>query len=455
LANSKDNSDAAKRRGLRELALGAGARGARVAGMLAKVAGRSLLSKLPGGQGQDERIADLMLETFGDLKGGYMKLGQIVSYVDPDLSDQARKRLQQLCLSVKPMEWAVLKRVIEEDFGKPVEAVFPKLSPQPVAAASIGQVHRGALPDGTDVAIKLQYPEIAHALDNDLEGMRVIGAVADLFSGIEPEVVMRELEQRFKEECDYKLEARNQETFYRLLQDEPGVRVPRVFGQTSTGRVLATEWMDGRPFEAFEQSRPAEVREKMGLRLFTLTYRLLLEYGLFHADPHPGNYLFGAEDELILLDFGCVKRCSAEFVDAWKMMVQALYENDRAKHRQGVIRSGFVVQERKFDFNHFWNVSQVLYRPLLSRTPFQYTHAYVKECNRVQTRQNPNAMQTRLPADWVFVSRLQWGLHSVLVRLGTRAVFRDVVEPLFYAKTQPLDEAALRTRPRAPSATGA
>jgi predicted unusual protein kinase regulating ubiquinone biosynthesis (AarF/ABC1/UbiB family) len=417
----------------------ASGRGKKMLSMMARVAGRSVLGKLPLVGGQGDRIGETMLRTMGELKGGYMKLGQILSYVDTELSEDARKRLQQLCVSVEPMAWDTASGVIAAETGRPVDEIFAEIGREPVAAASIGQVHKARLKDGTAVAVKLQYPEIDRAIENDVDGLSLLGTVIGATTAIETKPVLEEMRARFREECDYRLEAKNQVMFGRLAQGEPGIRVPGVISSLSSRRMLSTEWMEGERFEAFLARASETERHEMGLRLWRFIYQQLFRYGFFNADPHPGNYVF-RDGELVLLDFGCVKHFTRAHIDNWKWLIRSVYAENRADFREATIACGFVAKLNKFDFDHWWRIINVLYRPFLVREPFQYTTEFNRECNRVQKQKNPNLRVTQMPPEWLFMNRLQLGLTSLMARFGTRYEFRKDWEALVHEETRELPE---------------
>jgi predicted unusual protein kinase regulating ubiquinone biosynthesis (AarF/ABC1/UbiB family) len=424
-------------------------RGKKVLGMMARVAGRSVLGKLPLVGAQGDRIGETMLRTMGELKGGYMKLGQILSYVDTDLSEEARKRLQQLCVTVEPMQWDTISTVIAAECGRPVDEVFAEIGREPVAAASIGQVHKARLADGTAVAVKIQYPEIDRAIENDVDGLSLLATVIGATTALETKPILEEMRVRFREECDYRLEARNQATFQRLAQGEPGIRVPGVIASLSSRRVLCTQWMEGERFDPFMARASEAQRHEMGLRLWRFIYQHLFRYGVFNADPHPGNYLF-RDDELVLLDFGCVKHFTRTHIDNWKWLIRTIYAENRAEFRDATVACGFVAKPNKFDFDHWWRVVQVLYRPFLVREPFQFTAEFNRECNRVQRQKNPNLRITAMPPEWLFMTRLQLGLTNLMARFGTRYEFRKDWEALVHEDTQDL---AAHDEPQAHAAT--
>jgi transcriptional regulator with XRE-family HTH domain len=200
-------------------------------------------------------VAHNMVEALGELKGVAMKVGQTFAAWDFAIPDATHDELRTLLTSSRPMTAAAIAQVFLEELGAPPRQLFAEWSPQPFAAASIGQVHRARLRSGEEVAVKVQYPAIVDAVSADLKSATLVDRLAALlFRGREPGVFLDELRERFLEECDYRLEAENQEAFRRLWLARPGVRIPRVHPELSTRRVLVTELVHGEGFESFVSS---------------------------------------------------------------------------------------------------------------------------------------------------------------------------------------------------------
>ena len=204
----------------------------------------------------------------GNLRGGAMKIGQLASFVDveflpPEYRAIYQEKLADLRDSAPTMDWAKVKAVLEDEWDEPIEALFSEFDHEALAAASIGQVHRAVLADGRRVAVKVQYPEIADALESDMDLVSVLVSLGKVIApGIDPRLVAGELRERVLEELDFELEGQNQRTFARAYRGHPFIHVPEVVTSLSRRRVLVTEWVDGIRFERDPRTRSDPARPR-------------------------------------------------------------------------------------------------------------------------------------------------------------------------------------------------
>ena len=248
----------------------------------------------------DERHAETaakMVATLGQMKGAAMKIGQFASFIDIDFIPEEyreiyQEQLAKLRSEAPSMPWEEVVKVLKEEYdGEPIEQLFDSIEHEAFAAASIGQVHRGRLIDGREVAVKIQYPGIAEALESDLKnaGMLVRMARA-LAPGLDAREVTRELRERVLEELDYEYEAQNQRSFARAYRGHPFIYVPDVITRLSRRRVLVTEFVEGIGFEEILELGD-EQRSRFGEILFRGSFGSIYHLQHFNADPHPGNLL--------------------------------------------------------------------------------------------------------------------------------------------------------------------
>jgi predicted unusual protein kinase regulating ubiquinone biosynthesis (AarF/ABC1/UbiB family)/DNA-binding XRE family transcriptional regulator len=390
-------------------------------------------------------ITRQIVDALGDLKGFPMKVGQMLSYVDVALPADAREELVALQAQTRPLAPSVVADVVLAELGQPPRRLFREWSPVPFAAASIGQVHRARLPSGEEVAVKIQYPGIAQALEADLRNVHLVErALTLVFRGQQPGAFVGELTDRLMEECDYLNEAANQEEMRRLWAGRDGVRVPRVFTELSTRRVLVTELAPGDSFQAFLARASQAERDRAGEVIFGFAFESIFRHGLFNGDPHPGNYLFGAGGAVTFLDFGCVKRFSARVVAEWRALVRLTLERDFAGVDRTGIEIGLVPDPATFDFAYYRHTLRLLFEPWLQDEPFRFTPAFVQRTWRALVTENPNRFRANVPKDWVLTSRVQWGLFAVLAELGASSNWRRRILDLVYAdgETRPPPYAA-------------
>jgi len=249
------------------------------------------------------------VQTLGQMKGIAMKFGQILSYIDLDVPEEMSRALAVLQTQSPSMPFEAVAGIVRQDLGARAEVLMKKIDHRPAAAASIGQVHRATLDDGTAVAVKVRYPDIDKAIENDFSMASFgTGMARMMFPGARLESMIEEARSRFLLECDYQHEARLQERFRNLYHGHPTIVVPPVFGEFCSTRVLTTGWMDGLSFDAWLASGPSQAdRDRIGQALFEFYIGTLFQHGLYNCDPHPGNYVFLADGRVAVLDYGCTR----------------------------------------------------------------------------------------------------------------------------------------------------
>jgi len=377
-------------------------------------------------------IAQDVADTLGEMKGLAMKLGQTMSYLDFAAPSVVRARLRSLQDDAPPMGAAAIDGVFRECLGKTPERIFERWEPRPFAAASIGQVHRATLPGGTQVAVKVQYPGIREAIESDLASTTALELVTGVGFGLRaehPGDLLEELREHVLQECDYALEAENQEEFRRLWAGFEGVLVPRVHRRFCGSRVLTTDYVEGRRFATFVREAPQSDKDRAGEILFRAAISTTYEHRILHADPHPGNYLFPDAGRVALLDFGCVKRFPRGFMDNVARYDSALLEGRRDDADRLVVQMGIAPDRHGFDFDYHHEMMRQLCEPWTSEKPFRFNRHYVERNWRAMVLDNPNRTRMRLPPDFLFMMRLFFGLHSVLAELGAQADWRSIFAP--------------------------
>ena len=279
------------------------------AGRFSRMAWTALRNRrlFDGGRVEGEDLARFV-GSLGQLKGVAMKVGQLMSFVEVPLPDEVRGALAALQTASPPMPFETVRAIVEAELGARAATLLSHMEPRPAAAASIGQVHRAVLPDGTRVAVKVRYPDIDRAIESDFRPAAVGAQLAGLFvPGADVTGLVREARERFLAECDYAQEADSQERFARIYATHPVIAVPSVERAYSARRVLTTRWADGTSLDAFLASDPSqEARDRVGVALFEFYIGTLYRHGLYNCDPHPGNYIFGPE-RLVMLDYGCTR----------------------------------------------------------------------------------------------------------------------------------------------------
>jgi predicted unusual protein kinase regulating ubiquinone biosynthesis (AarF/ABC1/UbiB family) len=376
----------------------------------------------------------------GNMKGALMKLGQMASYLDDGLPEPVREALATLQQDAPPMTHELSAEVVQRELGAPPERVFAEWDPVPIAAASIGQVHRAITREGLAVAVKVQYPGVDEAIAADLDNsdllFRLMGM---LFPGLEPGPLVTELRERLTEELDYRLEADNQRLFADFYRGHPFIRIPAVVDHLSTGRVLTTELATGARLADVERDWTHHERDLAGETIFRFVFRSLYRLHAFNGDPHPGNYLFEPGGRVTFLDFGLVKRFDPTEVDLFEDMVRTIVlERDGGAYRRILERanvlkpgSGMTDDEVLEWFGHF-------YEPVLRHETSTFTHEYARESvQKIFRRSGDVAKFGNVPPSFVLIQRINMGLYAVLAALGATANWRAVAEELWPTTNAP------------------
>jgi predicted unusual protein kinase regulating ubiquinone biosynthesis (AarF/ABC1/UbiB family) len=303
---------------------------------------------------QNERTAATVRELVAQLaqmRGAAMKVGQMLSMIELDglpeeQQDELRRALATLRDDVPPVPFSRLEKLMRKEFGGPLTSVFSDFDERAFAAASIGQVHRATTVDGQQVAVKVQYPGVAEAVETDLRNaMLLLPLVRRLAPGLDAKAMASELRERIAEELDYELEAANQRQIERLTRGHPFLRVPSVRLDLSTRRVLVSEYVEGKRFEALRQAEQAE-RDRFGEIVFRFFFGLLYRDRIALGDPHPGNYLLCPDGRVCFLDFGLLRTVDRERIAAERALALAVRERDAAALKSALIAGGYLPADR-------------------------------------------------------------------------------------------------------------
>ncbi len=378
--------------------------------------------------------AERATEVLGRMRGLAAKVGQIASYVDglvPEGGGETyQKALSTLREHAMTSSYGEVRSIVEEELGAPIDRLFASFDEQPFASASIGQVHRARLEDGRDVAVKVQHPGIARAVDSDLKSAAVLEPIAGFATGrkLDSKRVLEEMATRLREELDYALEAERQIHFRKVHAGDPKIRIPDVVHDRSHKRVLTTELARGATLEE-AGTRSEDERRAFAETLWRFVFKGNLVGRMFNADPHPGNYLFGEDGVVTFLDFGCVEPIlSPRWENALGLHKAAIRRDEAAfaDFAKKILHTrGGAWEEMAVDF------SRRCFEPIFA-SPFRVTRSFaaglvgrMKEMGRA-VRKLPKGEQVPIPQGMVFMNRLQFGFYSVLARLDVEADFAEV-----------------------------
>jgi len=393
-----------------------------------------------------KKTADAMLKTLGEMKGLPLKLGQMASYIDglapPGYEEKFQRVLQRLQQKAPPLSADAARRVVREELGADPSEVFAEWEAEPFAAASIGQVHRAVTRSGERVAVKVQYPGIDKAIENDLKSLSLLESmIAPIGRRYQSKEALDEIRAVFLTEIDYRLEAEATDAFRRVHQADDDIVVPQVIHSLTTRRVLTLELVGGDDYATFAARAPAEARNAAGETLARFMFRALWGHGLLYADPHPGNYRFLGGGRVAFLDFGCHKRLQPALVRGMKRYIIALQDGDMDEfYRACVDVLGYDPSDPQ-SWKLYTEYTKLILKPLVVDAPFKYTKDFARESVAFLVRGGreivfkpdetlPNLPSpVRMPTDFTFVNRLQWGFGSVLAGLEAEANWRRIVEP--------------------------
>jgi predicted unusual protein kinase regulating ubiquinone biosynthesis (AarF/ABC1/UbiB family) len=381
-----------------------------------------------------------------------MKVAQILSTIPDALPEEYSQELSQLQANAPPMGWPFVRRRMAGELGPDWQSKFRAFGREAAAAASLGQVHRGTLLDGTEVACKLQYPDMPSTVDADLRQLKLAMSVYKRIDRvIEGDEIFAEIAERLREELDYEREASQLRLYRIMLRDQPTVTVPEPIAEFTTKRLLTMSWLDGTPIQRrIDQDPPLEVRNHVARALFAAWYVPLYRYGVIHGDPHLGNYQVRADDGLNLLDFGAIRVFHPRFVQGVIDLYEAIRDGDMDKARHAYESWGFLnLSKEQLAVLNQW--AEYVYEPLLEdRVRRIQDHGDPAYGRRVAEKVHAGLRKTgtvRPPREFVLMDRAALGLGSVFLRLKAELnwsrLFHELIEGFEAAKVGERQAAAL------------
>jgi predicted unusual protein kinase regulating ubiquinone biosynthesis (AarF/ABC1/UbiB family) len=379
------------------------------------------------------RSAHQVTERLGNMKGALMKLGQMASYMDGGLPPHVRQVLAELQQSAPPMSAALVATCVADELGASPEQLFAEWDPDPIAAASIGQVHRAITRDGRAVAVKVQYPGVAEAIRADLATADLVfGAIGAGFRGLDRKAVTDEIKARLVEELDYELEARNQQFFADYYAGHPYIHVPSVLPHLCSARVLTTELCTGAHLDEVK-TWSAEQRDMAAETVFRFVFRSLYHLNAFNGDPHPGNYLFRPDGHVSFLDFGLVRHFDdAEIGWFLKLVDTMVLQHDPVAFRAALVEQGFLPPDVPATDDEIVDYFSAFYAIVRQRGVFQFTSEYASSIvRRTFDLSSPIAKYATVPAPYVIVQRINLGLFAILGTLDATRDWRSISDELW------------------------
>ncbi|MEG8179263.1 AarF/ABC1/UbiB kinase family protein [Nocardia terpenica] len=383
------------------------------------------------------KTADQVAATLGNMRGAVMKIGQMASYLDTGVPEPVREVFADLRQDATAMSADLAAEVIERELGAAPGKLFLEWDPMPIAAASIGQVHRAITRDGQAVAVKVQYPGVDKAIEADLANAGLaFGMLArSLFPGLVPRPLVEEVRARVMEELDYNAEARNQQAFADYYRGHPFIHIPEVVGELSSARVQTSELAEGARFEEL-MNWDQEEKNSAAETIYRFVYRSLWRLRYFNGDPHPGNYLFRPGGQVTFLDFGLTKHFTAAEIDRFAEMVDAMaVQKDLPRYRRVIEEAGMLPPGMPFDDAQIWRYFGHFYEFIyddkeVTITP-EWSAQTVKQFFSPTGDLAEIAKVSNLPPAFVIIQRINLGLMSILGALEARGNFRRIAEEMW------------------------
>ena len=415
-----------------------------VGGLAARAAGQRYLGLDLGKQQMPSELKSAL----GNLKGPVMKVAQILATIPDALPKEYVKELQQLQSNAPSMGRLFVKRRMTGELGNDWKSRFSYFDENSVAAASLGQVHRANSLDGTELACKLQYPDMSSAVEADLRQLRVAMSLYERYdSAIKASEIYKELSARIREELDYLREGRNMTLYKMMLENEPNVNVPNFFEDLSTERLITMSWLSGSSLLNYIATNESqEARNHVAINMFRAWYIPFYLYGIIHGDPHLGNYSITEQGDVNLMDFGCIRVFPASFVKGVIDLYHGLRDDNEELAIEAYKTWGFEnLDMETINILNQW--ARFVYAPLMEDKirSIQDTNsgAYGREVVQKVHRELRRLNGVKPPREFVLMDRAAIGLGSVFLHLKAEVnwykIFQDLIndfDPLKLAKRQ-------------------
>ncbi len=425
---------------------------ARTSGAVGGIAARVAGERVFGIKSDKSAHAEDLRAVLGGLKGPLMKVAQFLSTIPDALPPEYADELAQLQANAPAMGPAFVRRRMAGELGTDWQSKFASFGQEAAAAASLGQVHRARLPDGRDVACKLQYPDMKSTVEADLRQLRLaMSLYKRMESAIQSDDIYTELAERLREELDYKREAAQMKLYGLMLKGDALVSIPEPVEAYSTSRLLTMTWLEGRGLQSrLDDGMAPEERNHLATAIFHAWYRPLYRYGVIHGDPHLGNYQVRADNGLNLLDFGAIRVFPSRFVRGVIDLYESIRDEDMDRAHHAYEQWGFTdLSREKMGILNEW--ARFIYEPLLQdrvrliqenddpnfgRSVAEKVHEGLKRTGGV-----------RPPREFVLMDRSAVGLGSVFLRLKAKLnwsrMFHEMIDGFNEAELAQRQAAAL------------
>ena len=381
-----------------------------------------------------ERATTAAVEQLGSMKGLSMKLGQMMSYLSV-LSEEGEDKMAELQAAVPPMDPELVTAVLHEEFGEDPEVIFDDFGAEPIAAASVGQVHRARLHDGRLVAVKLQYPGVTEAFRADLRNLEAASGMTALTMKADITEYVTLIADALMGELDYCLEQRNQQRLADTFRGHRYVQIPETVPELCRPRALVTELVDGQRFQDAAVTRTQPDRNRMGEIMYRFAFGCIMN-GFFSGDPHPGNYLFPAGERVCFLDFGMVLDIAgSDHAGKISQIVVGALERDQGLIDDGLHTLGFLPEDGPSGSKVWGELEPLVIGPIHSSGPTRLDRAAFRAAlvRLIDPRSNLNRASMKTPSfvGWAAIwMRYAVGALAAISKLAPEVDFRSVVEEI-------------------------
>lgn len=379
------------------------------------------------------RTAEDVAKELGEMKGVLMKVGQMVSFIAEGLPDDAQQALAALQADAAPMSPSLAAGVIRDELGDEPERVFASWEDMPVAAASIGQVHRATDSHRRQLAVKVQFPGVSEAIEEDLDAAEVMYGVfsALALNGLDARALVDELRARMREELDYRREAANITEFANRFAGHPWVRIPTLATEFSTSRVLTTEWVDGLSWSEFVANASEPTKQRAAEVIWRFAQYSVHRVGAFNGDPHPGNYRFHHDGSVTFLDFGLVKRWDpGEWQRLEPTLDAVVVDRDPERLVTAMEDAGFLLADHGLAPERVYEYVSMPYHPYLVEE-FTFTRDWMRTTlASIVDIAGPHAdviAKLNMPPSFVILDRVVWGVSAILGKLEAAGPWRQML----------------------------
>ncbi|MBS56982.1 MAG: ABC transporter ATP-binding protein [Rickettsiales bacterium] len=408
---------------------------AKVGGVVGKIATKLATQKYLGVKLDKNQHALEIKNALGAIKGPLMKVAQLSATIPDLLPDEYSRELMHLQSNAPPMGWLFVKRRMSSELSSNWQKKFINFDKEAAKAASLGQVHKGILPNNKIVACKLQYPDMESAVTADLSQLKMIFSIYQTYNkAIKTDEVYKEITERLKEELDYERERKLMKVFIKIFSDSNFVHIPETYEKLSTKRLLTMSWLEGEHILKFKNANK-EVRNKLAKNMFYTWYKPFYEYGIIHGDPHLGNYSIQKNLSVNLFDFGCMRIFQGKFIQGVIDLYFALQNNDKEKAIHAYEQWGFKdMTKAKLEVLNKW--AEFIYSPLMEdkvqKIQESDSGVYGASVASEVHKELKKLGGVKPPKEFVFMDRAAVGLGSVFMHLKAEVnwyqIFHKLIE---------------------------